>query len=180
MARRADTIPTNGSDRRLLADLITNHAMHWTLIEFKDAAAGIDAEREKAVVPGVCAWLAADNANAKAHERCHFYAQNEACDIGFWGYRSVVCSRSPLPRMPDAWSEDFIQRLLAEPPNVGLENADFLDYAQALLAHTNGGGDGSDVVLVVARARGSCHHFTLSLPELVSALVPSAGPSMKF
>ncbi|MBB5884296.1 hypothetical protein DYQ93_12165 [Xanthomonas sp. LMG 8992] len=179
LARRADTVPTNGSDQRMLADLMATDGTHWVLIEFKDAAAGIQAEREKAVVPDVCQWLRSDAVNAKAHDRCHFYAQDKAADIGFWRYRAVVCSYLPLPKTPAAWSDAFIGQLLAEQPQVGLESEDFLDYTQALLAHTTGGGDGRDVVLVVARAPGTCHHFTLSLPELVRALAPSSGPSMK-
>ncbi|MBB4126177.1 hypothetical protein GGR77_001467 [Xanthomonas translucens] len=176
----ADTIPTSGSDRRLLADLIARRDTYWTLIEFKDSASGVDAEREKTVVPSVCSWLQRHSDSAKSHDRCHYYAEDRSSDIGFWGYRKVVCSRQPLPESPAFWSGEFISRLFDTPPGIGLGSEEFLSYTQALLACTTGGSDGvEDVKLVVALNGESCHYFEVSLEQLISDFSPSAGHGMK-
>ena len=170
----ARSIPTNGNDRRLLADLIAQQGGYWVLIEFKDSAAGAAAERDKALVPSICRWLRTDSVAANLHERAHHFSENHAHDLGFWVYRRKVCSLQPSP--PTMLSEQFFSSLLATSPTVGLATADFLDYVERLLAQTAGGkGGAQDVVLAAAVIPGTCYHADLSLPDLVQMLSPSPG-----
>ncbi|MFC6839653.1 hypothetical protein [Xanthomonas theicola] len=168
----ARSIPTNGNDRRLLADLIAQQGGYWVLIEFKDSAAGAAAERDKPLVPSVCRWLRADPVAAGMHERAHHFSENHARDLGFWVYRTKVCSLQPSP--PTMLSEQFFSSLLTTSPTVGLNTADFLDYVERLLAQTaSGKGGAQDVVLAVAVIPDTCYHDELSLPDLVQMLSPS-------